>query len=44
MRKIAFIFPGQASQYPCMGRALAAEFPEAKAVFDEADEIGRAHV
>jgi [acyl-carrier-protein] S-malonyltransferase len=37
MSKIAFIFPGQASQYPCMGRALAAEFPEAKAVFDEAD-------
>jgi [acyl-carrier-protein] S-malonyltransferase len=37
MSKIAFIFPGQASQYPCMGRALALEFPEAKAVFDEAD-------
>jgi len=37
MSKIAFIFPGQASQYPCMGQGLAAEFPEARAVFDEAD-------
>src|ERR1700731_2281842 len=37
MGKIAFLFPGQASQYPCMGRDLAEKFPEARAIFDEAD-------
>jgi [acyl-carrier-protein] S-malonyltransferase len=37
MSKIAFLFPGQASQYPGMGRELAEKFPESKAVFDEAD-------
>jgi [acyl-carrier-protein] S-malonyltransferase len=37
MSKLAFLFPGQASQYPGMGRDLCANFPEAKAVFDEAD-------
>ena len=38
MGKIAFIFPGQASQYPGMGKELAENFPEARAVFDEADQ------
>ncbi len=37
MSKLAFLFPGQASQYPGMGRDLAENFPESKAVFDEAD-------
>jgi len=37
MSKLAFLFPGQASQYPGMGRDLAAHFPASKAVFDEAD-------
>ena len=37
MGKLAFLFPGQASQYPGMGRALAENFPKARAVFDEAD-------
>jgi [acyl-carrier-protein] S-malonyltransferase len=37
MGKLAFLFPGQASQYPGMGRDLAANFPESRAVFDEAD-------
>jgi [acyl-carrier-protein] S-malonyltransferase len=37
MSKLAFLFPGQASQYPGMGKDLAAHFPESRAVFDEAD-------
>ncbi|MGA8142311.1 MAG: ACP S-malonyltransferase [Candidatus Acidiferrales bacterium] len=37
MGKIAFLFPGQASQYPGMGRDLAEKFPESRAVFDAAD-------
>src|SRR6202011_4276017 len=37
MGKLAFLFPGQASQYPGMGRDLAEKFPESKAVFDKAD-------
>jgi [acyl-carrier-protein] S-malonyltransferase len=37
MSKLAFIFPGQASQYPGMGRDLYDNFHESRAVFDEAD-------
>ena len=37
MGKLAFIFPGQASQYPGMGKDLAEKFPAAQRVFDEAD-------
>ncbi len=32
------MFPGQASQYPGMGKDLAEKFPAARAVFDEADK------
>jgi [acyl-carrier-protein] S-malonyltransferase len=34
---LAFLFPGQGSQQVGMGKALADAFPEARAVFDEAD-------
>lgn len=35
---IAFVFPGQGSQDVGMGRALAEQFPVARAVFDEVDD------
>ena len=37
MGKVAFVFPGQASQYSGMGKELAEKYPVARAVFDEAD-------
>lgn len=37
MGKIAFLFPGQASQYPGMGKELAENHPAARSVFEEAD-------
>ena len=35
---IAFVFPGQGSQAPGMGRDLWEQYPAARAVFEEADE------
>lgn len=34
---VAFTFPGQGSQAVGMGKALAEQFAEARAVFDEVD-------
>jgi [acyl-carrier-protein] S-malonyltransferase len=37
MNPMAFVFPGQASQYPGMGKELAERYPEARQVFEDAD-------
>lgn len=39
MKKIAFIFPGQGSQYVGMGKEVAENFLEAKEIFREADQV-----
>jgi [acyl-carrier-protein] S-malonyltransferase len=38
MGKVAFVFPGQGSQYPGMGKELADKYPVARAIFEEADK------
>ncbi len=35
----AFVFPGQGAQFPGMGKALYEENPQAKTLFDQANEI-----
>jgi [acyl-carrier-protein] S-malonyltransferase len=36
--KTVFLFPGQGSQFPGMGKSLADSFPSARAAFEEADD------
>jgi [acyl-carrier-protein] S-malonyltransferase len=38
MEKIAFLFPGQGSQFAGMGKSLADAYPSARLVFEEADQ------
>ncbi len=38
MNRLAYVFPGQGSQRVGMGSGLAASYPEARAVFEEADD------
>ena len=38
---LAYIFPGQGSQYPGMGKNLVENFPVAKLLFEEANDALR---
>src|SRR3989442_14188412 len=42
--KRAFVFPGQGSQTPGMGRALAEAFPAARHLFQEIDDALSQHL
>ncbi|MCB1112194.1 MAG: ACP S-malonyltransferase [Chlamydiales bacterium] len=37
--KVAFIFPGQGSQYPGMGKSFVETFPTARHTFEEANDL-----
>jgi [acyl-carrier-protein] S-malonyltransferase len=42
--KRAFVFPGQGSQHPGMGKDLAAAFPAARRLFEEVDDALSQHL
>jgi [acyl-carrier-protein] S-malonyltransferase len=44
MTDVAFLFPGQGSQFAGMGKSLAEEFALARQTFEEADEIVGFHL
>jgi [acyl-carrier-protein] S-malonyltransferase len=39
MGKVAFIFPGQASQYPGMGKEFYSNFHASRPIFEKADQV-----
>ncbi len=39
MHKVAFLFPGQGSQYVGMGKKILEAYPETKEIFEQTDEI-----
>ncbi|HLF87826.1 MAG TPA: SDR family NAD(P)-dependent oxidoreductase, partial [Anaerolineales bacterium] len=42
--QIAFLFPGQGSQYPNMARELALYFPQLRATFEQANTLLQDHI
>ena len=42
--QLALVFPGQGSQRPGMGKALADAYPAARAVFEEVDDAIGQHL